>query len=78
MDDHSKGERQIKERDERLKEKNARQMERELVEQRRELERMQGQINRKLRPMTEQHHEISWEEELEYEERESSECGGNA
>ena len=47
-------------------------MERELVEQRRELERMQEQIDRQLRHMTEQHHETSWEEELDYEERESS------
>ena len=72
MDDHSKGERQRKERDARLKERNARQMERELVEQRRELERMQEQIDRQFRHMTEQQHEISWEEELDYEERESS------
>ena len=73
MEDHSKRERQRRDRDTRYQEKNARQMERELTEQRKELERMRQEIDRKLRDMEEQQHDISLEQDLDYEdERESS------
>ena len=73
MEDHSKRERQRRDRDTRYQERNARQMERELTEQRKELERMRQEIDRKLRDMEEQQHDISLEQELDYEdERESS------
>ena len=73
MEDHSKRERQRRDRDKRYEERNARQMERELTEQRKELERMRQEIDRKLRDMEVQQHDISLDQELDYEdEREST------
>ena len=73
MQDHSKRERQRRDRDTRYQERNTRQMQRELTEQRKELERMRQEIDRKLRDMEVQQHDISLDQELDYEdEREST------
>ena len=72
MEDHSKRERQRRDRDTRYQERNARQMVRELTEQRKELERMRQEIDRKLRDMEEQQNEISLEQELDFEDERDS------